>query len=482
MSTLTEKAKNLWLYGISALFLGLNSVFIYNEQYWFALVPAVLIIVLLGLFASNLLLYLIVLATPLSVNLEQLEFGLGVALPTEPLMFGLMIVFFAKILYENQFDSKVFTNPITLAILLNLFWLFICIFPSELPVVSMKAFLSRVWFLVSGYFVASQIFRFEKNLLKFLWLYIVPLAGVIVYTVIRHSTYGFEDKPAHWVMQPFFKDHTSYGAILAMFYPVIIATLFMPKVKPNAKIAVFIVFLIFTIGIILSYTRAAWVSLAGVFVIFILMKLKVNFKVLLLLGAIGLGGVWAFQDEILMKLEKNKQDSSSDLTEHVESISNVASDASNLERINRWSCAVSMFEERPFFGWGFGTYSFLYAPFQQSGNLTIISTNFGDGGNAHSEYLGPLAETGVIGLLTFLLIIGLTLYKGVTLYNKVSNPNLKPLIMGLLLGLITYYVHGILNNFLDIDKASIPFWAFTAMLVVIDVHYKKEHNLTETYK
>ena len=40
-----------------------------------------------------------------------------------------------------------------------------------------------------------------------------------------------------------------------------------------------------------------------------------------------------------MDLESNKQDSSSNLTEHVESISNVSSDASNLERINRWKSA-----------------------------------------------------------------------------------------------------------------------------------------------
>ena len=34
-------------------------------------------------------------------------------------------------------------------------------------------------------------------------------------------------------------------------------------------------------------------------------------------------------------------------------------------------------------------------PFQDASDLTIISTNFGDGGNAHSEYLGPLSEQGI---------------------------------------------------------------------------------------
>ncbi|MBK9759834.1 MAG: hypothetical protein IPO90_07640 [Flavobacteriales bacterium] len=38
-------------------------------------------------------------------------------------------------------------------------------------------------------------------------------------------------------------------------------------------------------------------------------------------------------------------------------------------------------------------------------------------------------------------------------------------------GLITYYIHGTLNNFLDLDKASVPFWGFTALLVVMDLKY-----------
>jgi hypothetical protein len=39
------------------------------------------------------------------------------------------------------------------------------------------------------------------------------------------------------------------------------------------------------------------------------------------------------------------------------------------------------------------------------------------------------------------------------------------------LGLVTYYLHGGLNNFLDTDKASVPFWAFTAIIVLFDLKY-----------
>ena len=52
------------------------------------------------------------------------------------------------------------------------------------------------------------------------------------------------------------------------------------------------------------------------------------------------------------------------------------------------------------------------------------------------------------------------------------NKEIKILSLTLLLGLVTYFVHGVLNNFLDTDKASVPFWGFIAMIVVLDVYYK----------
>ena len=62
-----------------------------------------------------------------------------------------------------------------------------------------------------------------------------------------------------------------------------------------------------------------------------------------------------------MVLEKNSQDSSDSFVEHIESMSNVTTDASNLERINRWKSAIRLFQERPHLGWGPGTYQFHYA-------------------------------------------------------------------------------------------------------------------------
>ena len=46
------------------------------------------------------------------------------------------------------------------------------------------------------------------------------------------------------------------------------------------------------------------------------------------------------------------------------------------------------------------------------------------------------------------------------------------------LGLFTYYVHGIFNNFLDTDKLSVPFWGFTAAIVALDLYFPKKEKQT----
>jgi len=181
----------------------------------------------------------------------------------------------------------------------------------------------------------------------------------------------------------------------------------------------------------------------------------------------------------MIQLEQNRQASSKDLAEHVKSISNVATDASNMERLNRWSCAWRMFKEKPVFGWGPGTYQFQYGPFQISREKTVISTNFGDVGNAHSEYIGPLAESGLFGTLTFLWIVIASITTGLRTYRRSKSGYVRILTLSVLLGLSTYFIHGMLNNFLDTDKASALFWGFIAILVAMDLYHRKKEFADE---
>lgn len=473
--------KNSWLITIGLLFILLNSWLIFAKDIYFLnLLPLALLVIYAGLFSLDKLFLFIVFCTPLSLNLEQLSLGgIGLYLPTEPILLGLMMVFlFKQIKGSVKSDYRVFTHPISLILLFQLAWIFITSLTSELPIVSFKYLLSRMWFVVPCYFFGIWFFRAKiENIYRFLWAYMIPLAFVLLFTVIKHASYGFSEETGHWIMSPFFKDHTSYGAIIALFYPIVVSLLFNPKYNFVTKSLLAFILLIFTIALFYSYTRAAWLSVVAAGMVYLLFVFKIRFKYLFVTGMLVGSFVLINWTELSYMLQKNNAEHTTEnFGERLQSMSNVSSDASNLERLNRWNSAMRLFKERPLVGWGPGTYSFVYAPFQDPADLTIISTNFGDGGNAHSEYLGPLAEQGVPGMLIMVLLVGFIFYKASILYIQLDDPELKRLVMMVMLALVTYFTHGVLNNYLDTDKASVPVWGMTAIIVAIELYYKEKKS------
>ncbi|MEZ5083820.1 MAG: O-antigen ligase family protein [Bacteroidales bacterium] len=474
---MTEKSKLIWVYLLSTLFIAANIYLVVNHKMWGALLPVALIILLLYFVAVDKIILLITFVTPFAVNISDMEMGFGLSIPTEPLMLGVVVFFLFKLLYEGKYDTQILKHPLTVLIFVNLIWLIFTSITSEIPIVSFKFVISRLWFIIPFYFFIILMFKKTDNIKSFVWLYVISLLFVIGYTISRHVSFGLDEDSGHWVMRPFYNDHTAYGAILTMYIPVILAFGFDKKYSSSTRFISITITAILLIALVLSYSRAAWLSLAAVIGIWGLVMLKIKFRWVLIGAIVFFGLFFLFQQQIIDQLERNKQDSSANFVEHIQSITNITSDASNLERINRWQSAIRMFEERPFWGWGPGTYQFLYAPYQRAKEKTIISTNAGDMGNAHSEYIGPLAETGVLGSISILLIFIFSVYTGLKVYQRSKEKEVRMISLAVTLGLICYYLHGFLNNFLDTDKASVPVWGFMAILVALDIyHHKNQAN------
>ncbi len=462
---------NKWFYVISVLFIGLNAFFLLLGFEYFAFSSLLFVFAWFALFAYDKIYYFILFFTPLSIPLSdfyRLPFDLS--MPAEAMMIVLTGILLVNFIFGKGFKKAYLGNAISISIIAYLVWMFYTSLTSSMPAVSFKFFLAKIWFIVPMYFFSLQMFEDRKNIFRALWLYIIPLLIVIIYTINHHLSYGLFDKQAsHWVMSPFYNDHTSYGAMISMYLPVLFGFLLFEKKDLLRKIPVFILMVIFSIALVLSYSRAAWISLVLAFILGGIIYFKIKFRYLLITGIAVLSVIYIYRFEIIDRLKKNRQDSSAELSEHIRSVTNIATDASNLERLNRWYSALRMFKEKPFLGWGPGTYMFRYAPFQMARDKTIISTNFGDGGTAHSEYLSALIDSGVGGLITFLLMVFFILKTGIKSYHRTKERNYKILIWSVIVGLISYLIHGFLNNFLDTDKASVPFWTFVAIISVLEI-------------
>ena len=477
----SKHVKTAALYVISALFVAIGLYCIVKKDTYLAFAtPAVLAVLLLYVYSLDKVLLLVSFLTPLSVNIQSLDVRLAISLPVEPLLAGLLVLFIAKYLYERKFDTKITTHPISIVIYIMFIWMILTTITSEMPVVSIKFVVSRLWFVIPAYFMCAILFKEPKNISRFIWLYIAGLVIVVVYTIINHASHGFDGDTAHWVMSPFYNDHTAYGAALAVYIVLCIALLLMPNMKKSGRIIGILVLCLLIVAIILSFCRASWISLIAALGVLICVLLKIKFKYIAIIAAVLIGLFFTFQQQIFDSLSKNDQDASGNIMENVQSMTNISTDASNLERINRWNSAIRMFKERPVFGWGPGTYQFVYAPFQESRNKTIISTNSGDMGNAHSEYIGTLAEQGLIGSLVVVSLVIVFMYCGLMTYRRAKNKESKILVLGATLALLGYYVHSTLNNFLDTDKLAVPVWSCMAIITAIDCYHADKENFYET--
>jgi len=450
------------------------------EYYFLFLVPVGLVLFFLCYFNPSFYVLLICSLVPLSFFVSDVAGGLGLSIPTEPMIWIAFIFFIFWVFTKAKVEIKVLKNPLVFFILLNTVWMLLTVIFSTMPFVSLKYFIARLWFISTFFILLTFVFKDVNNMRRFLTYLIYSTFILAVYTLFKHYK---EDFSRHWgyqIMKPFFQDHTIYGAFLAFVFPAcIMFTLRARLFKLSYFHSLFFGFVSFTLlfAIVFSYTRAAWISLIGAFVFYLLIKLKIKFQTivaaLLLLFVIG----YSFQDKLLYSLERNKQGSADDLESHAQSVSNITTDPSNQERVNRWNCAILMFKERPLFGFGPGTYTFKYAPFQRPEQLTLISTHSGDLGNTHSEYFNSLSETGLIGFLSWIGIFLSSVYLGLKVIYEKSRPQWQSsLTTAVLLGLVTYYIHAFLNNYSDFDKIAAPLWGFIAVIYAV---YRNDSKLVK---
>jgi putative inorganic carbon (HCO3(-)) transporter len=467
-----------WYYLLGLVFIAAIVFSLLFEQHLVLFLPAVLLAGYLAVFSADKLIYLTVFLVPLSVTVHDLGFGAGMNLPTEPLIIVLMSVAVLKFIREGFNDKEFIRHPVTIAVLFHLLWMLITCFSSTMPLVSFKHLLARCWFIIVFYFFASRLFYDFANIKKFLWTLIVPSVFVISFIMVRHSMEGFSRDAIMRLIHPFFWIHGVYSAMVALLIPPMVFFFIKGKeLKVSALSRAFIAFfaVVFILAVIFSYTRAAWVSLLAVAGVMIVLLLRIKLSYIYAAVLLCLIGAVVFQKDIAMSLARNKVGSNSkNMEKHLASATNIKNDPSNLERLNRWSCAWRMFKEKPLLGFGPGTYMFQYAPYQLSYEKTVISTNFATLGHAHSEFLGPLAEGGLIGMLSWIAVFVLIFIRALQLIYFSIEKSTRYMVMAVFLSLLTYFIHGFLNSYFDYDKIAAPFWAFAAIIVCLDVREKKQ--------
>jgi len=465
--------KTIYTFGSIGLIISL--ILSYYGLHISPVVPIALFLLFILIVRTDIYMLIVAFLVPLSVPISDIGGGIGMSLPTEPMIAILMLFTVLKLLGGYTFDWKFIKHPLSIAILFNLIWMLLASFNSVIFSNSIKYWLIRFMYVLTFYFLVGHLFKNPQYIIKLLWVLLISTFILVLYTNIRHAGEGFVRTHSYFISQPFFMDHGIYAAAVAMLFPAalfFIVNGYTLGLSRGLRLFMVFVFTFIVLGLVFSFTRAAWVSLVGTFAFFALMKLRVKFSYLLLGLLVGIFYIVGNWETLSFKLEGNKKGSDDDIEMHVKSISNISTDPSNMERVNRWHCALEMFKDKPLFGFGPATYTEVYGAYQKTSDLTIISTFSGDLGNAHSEYFAALSETGLPGLLSWLAIVGLSIFYGMQVFYRsflIRDKKSGILVVIALLGLLSYFIHAFLNNYSEFDKIAVIMWSFLAIITALSI-------------
>ena len=426
---------------------------------------------------------IIALLLPFSFEVPLIE-GSMIRIPTEPLIvLAAMIVFLEilgrplKMLKDPLHRELMWIAPLAVAFMLTIPF-------SEMLQVSVKfSFINLLYILVFFVFQA-RLFRNNKDLFfHMLILYSLGMLVVMLWSIYRFWHWEWNPVVVRGIFQPFFNDHTIFGAAAAFLAALWFSTI-SNGTNNLSRLIWFFPGLFFTGAVLLSTSRAAFLSLF-VFILAMLMltlKLRVRHLVLMTGGLVAV--LILFHKPVtdrLQKIDAISYDSNSGLAERTSSVGNISTDVSNIERLNRWISAWRMFREKPLTGFGPGTYQFAYIPYQEPLLMNRLSVTNpwevpeGSGGTAHSEYLLILSEMGIIGLAGWLIFLGRLIF--ISFNGSLGHPS-RMMIIAAFAAMTTYVFHAHFNNFLNTDKFAFLFWGTAAWLISI-YHSKNEENLLQ---
>lgn len=426
------------------------------------------------------LLYLLYAAIPISVAIE-VGGGFSTDLPSEPLMIGLSAITILHLLINRPAGIGSFIkHPISILLMLHLAWTFISVVNSDHVLIGAKFFLAKMWYVLPFYFLVGMTIENRKDVYQLLSYAIIPMALIVVITLIRHSVSGFAFSEVNFVMGPWYINHVMYAAIIVTLFPLLVAVLFHSDqlthfLSRRSRFLKYALIGLFAIAIFYSYTRAAIIALiigGGVYFIIRWRLIKHALVTSLIVLAGGITYLVHNNQYLEYAPEYTKAISHHKFNDLVSATSKLE-DVSTMERAYRWVAGFRMLDERPVVGFGPSSFYSSYKPYTVNGFKTYVSENF-DKSGIHCYFLMVFVEQGYVGGIIFLVLSMALLLFGERLYHRITAPKDKALVMATTIGLVIIFALNLINDILETDKVGAFFLTYAAILVIMDLKNRNQ--------
>ena len=371
-------------------------------------------------------------------------------LPTMVLV-GLIGITMVSYAIHLAFDKKTTykTSSFTILIALFLFVTAFSAFTSIARASSIKAFLVYAVFTVAFTLIVNTI-KTKAQYKSLVASFLLVAFGVAVYGVIQN--FSDMETTQSWI------DSSLFGSIKTRVYstldnpnvlgqffilsiPLVLAFAMSVK-KRSLRISYTVILLISVMCLIFTWSRAAWVG------------------VLLATGIILIKKDKRFVGVCVFALALAPFVLPQSILERIVSIGNT-DDSSIHYRISVWTASLYMVRDFFFTGVGLGTDAF----FSAYPRYALGGANFAL--HAHNFYLQLVADMGIMGLVTFVLII-LTCYRCIA-NIKSNSPLIKYIGFAISGSLIGYLFQGMAETMWYNYHMILIFWIFMAFAYIASV-------------
>ncbi len=143
----------------------------------------------------------------------------------------------------------------------------------------------------------------------------------------------------------------------------------------------------------------------------------------------------------------------------VPTVGDLVSQATWQARLTYWQGALGMIKARPLLGVGSAAFGSAYPRFKVLGGYTSQE--------AHNDPLQVLAETGFIGFIPFMVFWLLVVRLGLRSCSAESSISVRWLRLGLLFGIIAFFLHSLVDFDFEIPGIALTVCAFCGLLVAV---------------
>ena len=170
---------------LTLLFAVGNGILLLKDFYYLSLLPLAGLVLLLFVVKFETALLCMALLTPFAINIALVP-GMELSMPVEPMMMLFTLMFFFRVLASRSYDLRLLRPPVTLCLLASMLWMLVTACFSQLPWVSFKYWLARLWFVVPFFFAAAQIFRDRTRIRQVFWCYAIGLIVLDTENLVIH--------------------------------------------------------------------------------------------------------------------------------------------------------------------------------------------------------------------------------------------------------------------------------------------------------